>query len=170
MRKTVIGPPHFRPLVGFGWFDLVDKMEETEADKKADTESPSASVPSTIPKMSKVSTALDAPPPYSRSSNVSISPAGPTGNELAVLAPKFEPGDTEPIMVFTAMTVSNNSRENVLFKIKINFSKAHCTLKPCFGRLLPGESEEILVTLKVLPWPSSRCTFPILNDSSFGSW
>ena len=153
------------------FFDLVGKMAEAEADQKTDAESESA--PSLIAKA--VTTGMSAPPPYSEAypySHVSISPAGPTGNELAVLAPKFEPGDTEPIMVFTAMTVSNNSRENVLFKIKINFSKAHCTLKPCFGRLLPGESEEILVTLKVLPWPSSRCTFPILNDSSFGfgSW
>lgn len=135
------------------FFDLVGKMAEAEADQKTDDESESA--PSLIAKA--VTTGMSAPPPYSEAypySHVSISPAGPTGNELAVLAPKFEPGDTEPIMVFTAMTVSNNSRENVLFKIKINFSKAHCTLKPCFGRLLPGESEEILVTLKVLPWPS----------------
>ena len=164
MRKTVIGPkigPH--SLSPF--FDLVGKMEETEADKKADTESPSASVPSTIPKMSKVSTALYAPPPYSRPSNVSISPAGPTGNELAVLAPNFEPGATEPIMVFTAMTVSNDCKENVLFKVKMNFGKEYCTLKPCFGMLQPGECEEILITLKVLPMPSSRCTFPIVNYS-----
>ena len=138
-------------------------MSEAEAVQKADSDS--ESVPSTIPKMSKVGTTtttddMMAPPPYS---HLSISPAGPTGNELAVLAPKFEPGATEPIMVFTAMTVSNKSKENVLFKIKINFGKEYCTLKPCYGSLLPGESEEILVTLKVLPVPSSRCTLPILN-------
>merc|ERR1719322_2299258 len=89
-----------------------------------------------------------APPPYS---HLSISPAGSTGDELAVLAPKFEPGATEPVMVPSAMTISNKSEENVLFKIKINFGKEYCTLKPCFGRLLPGKAEEVFITLKVLP-------------------
>ena len=145
-------------------------MDEAAAEKKADSDS----VPSTIAKAGKVISTKDgilweeagkastpadmsapvspplslAPPTYSL---LSISPAGPTGDELAVLAPKFEPGATEPVMVPSAMTITNKSEENVLFKIKINFGKEYCTLKPCFGRLLPGESEEVLITLKVLP-------------------
>ena len=144
-------------------------MDEAAAEKKADSDS----VPSTIAKVGKVISTKDgilweeagkastpmsapvAPPPYS---HLSISPAGPTGDELAVLAPKFEPGATEPVIVQSAMTISNKSEENVLFKIKINFGKEYCTLKPCFGRLLPGESEEVLITLKVLP--ILPCKFP----------
>ena len=138
-------------------------MDDAATEKKADSDS----VPSTIAKVGKVISTTDgilweeagkastpadmsapvaAPPPYS---HLSISPAGPTGDELAVLAPKFESGAT--VMVPSAMTISNKSEENVLFKIKINFGKEYCTLKPCFGRLLPGESEEVLITLKVLP-------------------
>ena len=149
-------------------------MDDAAAEKKADSDS----VPSTIAKVGKVISTKDgilweeagkastptdmsapvAPPPYS---HLSISPAGPTGDELAVLAPKFEPGATEPVMVPSAMTISNKSEENVLFKIKINFGKEYCTLKPCFGRLLPGESEEVLITLKVLP--ILPCKFPFQN-------
>ena len=111
------------------------------------------------------------PTPYTSSSrpllamdsHVTISPA----DGLPVLAPSFPPNadEYESAIIHSAMTIENHSDDNVLFKMKINFNKAYCTLKPTVGYLRPGESSEVLVTLKIQP--SFSCEFPALYDSHF---
>jgi len=82
-------------------------------------------------------------------SHVTISPA----DGLPVLAPPFPPDadESETIVVQSKLTIENKSDDNVLFKMKINFHKAYCTLKPTVGYLRAGESSEVLVTLKLQP-------------------
>ena len=102
-----------------------------------------------------------ARPLLAMDSHVTIWPA----DGLPVLAPPFPPDadESETIIVQSKLTIENKSDDNVLFKMKINFHKAYCTLKPTVGYLRPGESSEVLVTLKLQP--SFSCEFSILYGS-----